>query len=92
MGIYYSAQVIVGLPRCEIQKEELIEDEELTVCPPYYDGNDADHAIAGLEYLATRDHQAAEIDWDQEKINQLKAEFKELTGQDAKVFISPCGY
>lgn len=92
MGIDYRAAVFVGLPRCEIEDQELIENGDLDVCPPYYDGNSADHAIAGLEYSGSETYGASEFAWDQAKVDELKAEFKKLTGKDAKVYLSPYGY
>lgn len=92
MGIDYRAAVFVGLPREEIQNRELIETDEIEVCPPYYDGTGAGYAIAGFEYKGSETYCASEFDWDQSKVDELKAEFKELTGQEAKVYISPYGY
>jgi hypothetical protein len=92
MGIDYRAAVFVGLPRGEIQNQDLIDDDELEVCPPYYDGNGARHAIAGFEYKGSDTYAATEFEWDQAKVDELKAEFKTLTGQMAKVYISPYGY
>lgn len=90
MGISYSAKVMVGLPRGAIKNQQLIEDE-LTVCPPYYDDNSEDYAIAGLTYVSSGPFSTKEFTWDQAKIDELKVEFKKLTGQEAKVWLSPNG-
>lgn len=96
MGVDYRAAVWVGLPRCEIEDwdtvEELLDAEELSVCPPYYDGGGATMAIVGLEYDSSCDYSATQFDWDDAVVAGLKAQFKELTGQDAKVWLSPYGY
>ena len=92
MGIDYQATIIVGLPRSEFDSAEFIEEEDLHVCPPYFDGNSDDMAIAGFFYKKSGTYRAAEISFDQGKINELKAKFKELTGKDAKIYLSPNGW
>jgi len=95
MGIDYEAAIMVGLPRGDIECEDiadLIYEEELEVCPPYYDGSDDDGAIVGLTYKVSGTYQASEFKWDQTLVDALKTEFKKLTGQDAKVWLSPLGW
>ena len=92
MGIDYRAAVFVGLPRGEIENQELFEDEQLDVCPPHYDGNSEDYAIAGFEYAGSETYGASEFEWNPAKIDELKAEFHKLTGQTAKIYLSPYGY
>ena len=92
MGIDYKAAVFVGLPRSDVDDQELIENEELEVCPPYYDGNSDDGAIAGFAYSTTPTYSARELKWDHAEIDKLKAKFKKLTGQEAKVYLSPYGF
>lgn len=90
MGMSIFAAVWVGLPRQNIEKQELLEDESLEVCPPHYDGNGADDAIAGFELLRSPNYLAREFSFDQSRCDELKKKFKEITGQDAKVWLSPC--
>jgi hypothetical protein len=89
MGVDTRAAVFVGLPRKEIENQELIDNDELEVCPPHYDGGGDDDAIAGFELAGCDCYSASEFVWDQSKCDELKAEFKSLTGQDAKVWLSP---
>lgn len=90
MGIEYKAAIMVGLPREAFmdldQLEEWLDNEDLEVCAPYYD------AIVGLHYRTSADYAAIELVWDQGLIDRKLAEFKELTGMDGKVWLSPLGY
>lgn len=95
MGMDIKAAVFVGLPRSEIEHEDLsdlIDNEELEVCPPHYDGNGAEWAIVGFELASCGRYEASEFAFDAEKCAELSARFKELTGQDAKVWLSPYVY
>lgn len=96
MSIDYQAMVIVGLPRKELSDcdslSDWIDEEELTVCSPYYDGGDSQDAIIGIEVQTSGTYKPSILEWDQEKIDKLKEEFKTLTGLDAKVWISPYGW
>lgn len=87
MGIDIRAAIFVGLPRGQIEKQELIEEEELEVCPYYYDGNSDDGAIAGLQYQYADG--PTEVEWDPAKVDELRAAFLALTGQEPKVWVSP---
>ena len=95
MSIDYSAAIFVGLPRSEFDAEllaDLLAADELEVCPPSYDGGGGDdHAIAGFSVKESPDYAAVEFTWDAPAVARLKAEFKELTGLDARVWLSPCG-
>jgi len=96
MGIDYRAAIFVGLPRESLYQvenfEELLDSDELQVCPPHYDGNGEDYAIVGYEVYGSDTHCASEFVYDQAKIAAAKEEFKLRTGLDAKVWISPYGY
>lgn len=95
MGMDIKAAVFVGLPRNEIESDDLqewIDEEEIEVCPPHYDGYSADWAICGFELAGCGRYEPREFSWDQAAVDRLKAQFKELTGQDAKVWISPYVY
>jgi len=90
MGIEYSARIIVGLHRGELLDldEDVIED--LDMCPPYYDGSD--EAVLGIVILDSGDYSAKEMVWGQAKVDAAMVEFKEKTGLDGKLFLSPCGW
>lgn len=93
MSIDYSAAIFVGLPRGEFDAatlDDLLYADELEVCPPSYDGGDDDHAIVGFSVKGSPDYAAVEFTWDAQTIARLKAEFKELTGLEARVWLSPC--
>lgn len=92
MGVEYSGQIIVGLPRSQITNGELFENDELEICPPYYDGAGDPHAIVGFTYLDSGDYSSTELVWNQAKIDALKQKFTDLTGQVAKVYLSTHGW
>ena len=97
MGIDYQGAIMVGLKREDIENEAILEDiwdgeSELEICAPYYDGGDSDDAIIGFCYAASDVYAPDVLDWDEDEINALKAKFKEITGQDAKVWLSPMGW
>ena len=92
MGVEYSGQIIVGLPRSQITNRELFENEELEICPPHYDGNSEPYAIAGFTYLDSGDYSSTELVWDQAEIDALKQKFTDLTGQVANVYLSTHGW
>lgn len=90
MSTEYRAAIVVGLPRDEIDNQDLIDDDDLEIFPPYYDGG-AD-GLAGLEYADTPDYRAREIEIDVARLEELKKEFRELTGQEPKVYLTPIGH
>ncbi len=97
MGIDYNAAIMVGLERGSITMDEdvlegLIDEEELEDCPPYYDGNGDDGTIVGFIYKMSGTYEASEFAWDETEVDQLKKQFKKVTGQDAKIWISPMGW
>ncbi len=92
MGIDYRAAIFVGLPRGEIENKDLIDAEILEVCPPYYDGDSDESAIAGFPFKTSERYSAVEFEWNRTQIDALKSKFKEETGQEAKVYLSPYGY
>jgi hypothetical protein len=92
MGVDTRAAIFVGLPRNEIKHDDLqdwIDAGEISVCPPYYDGYGADHAIVGWELAGCECYAPSEFLYDAAASQTLKERFKELTGQDAKVWLSP---
>ncbi len=96
MGVDYQAAIMVGLPHCEFGYDEdlsdFLEDYDMELCAPAYDCGDADDAIAGFVYACSGSYQSKELDWNQDVIDRLKAKFKEITGEDARVYLSPWGY
>lgn len=96
MGIEYNAVVVVGIQKQDIEDwdkfEELIDTGDLEVASPYYDGSDSDFAAVGFVVYESDDYSSSELVWDQAVIDAKKAEFKKLTGQDAKVWLSPHGW
>ena len=96
MSIDYRAVVAVGVQRGSIEDfdkfEELIDDGELEVISPSYDGSGDDDAIVGLTYIDTNDYSSNEFVWDQRKIDGLKEEFTKITGLEAKVWLTPYGH
>lgn len=92
MGIDYKASIFVGLPRKEITNNQLIENEELEVCPPYYDGDSDENAICGFSYLESPTYGAVELKIDRNVVDELKAKFFDLTGQNARVWLSTKGW
>jgi hypothetical protein len=92
MGMSVMAAVFVGLPREELSEEqlEMVDDGTLECCSPFYDGGGDDGAIVGFELARTERYTPQEFAFDAAKCEELKARFKKLTGQDAKVWLSPC--
>lgn len=96
MGISTKASIFVGLPREDFeddeQLQEWLDNGDLDCCSPYFDGCGDDSAICGIEVVKSEYSGAAEFVWDQPKCDKARSEFKELTGLDAKVWLSPYVY
>ena len=90
MGIEYSASIIVGLHRDALENSDDETIESLDMCPPYYDGSD--QAIVGVTVFASGDYSASEFTWDQAKVDAAFVKFKEITGQDGRLYLTPCGW
>jgi hypothetical protein len=91
MGMYYKAKLIVGLPQDEIETDDEDALDDMDRAHAYYDA-DSDSTIVGVEVEATSDYQAKEISIDLAKIDAAKAEFRKITGQEGKLYLSPHGY
>jgi len=91
MGMYYKAKLIVGLPQDEIEidDEEVLDDMD-RACG-YYDA-DSEATILGVTVASSGDYSASEVVLDLAKIDAAKSEFRQLTGQDGKLYLSPHGY
>ncbi len=96
MGIYYRGVVAVGVQRGSIEDfdavEEMTDEGTLELISPSYDGSYEDDAVVGLVYDQSDDYSSSEFNWDQQKIDELKAKFTKLTGLEAKVWIMSHGY
>ena len=88
MSIDTSAKIMIGLPRNEVD-EDLIDNEDLEVASPYYDGYGENYAIAGFAIHRSGNYSPVEISWDAVKIGELMRKFRELTGKEAKVWLTP---
>lgn len=95
MGISYSACLVVGVQRGMIENydklEQLIDDYKIEVFAPSYDGGSDDDAVVGLPYIITESYSSSPVAWDMAKIDSLKAEFLELVGQEAQIWLTPNG-
>jgi hypothetical protein len=91
MGMYYKAKLIVGLPKDEIESEDEDMVDDLDRACGYYDCGE-DSMIVGVEVESTGDYQAKAITLDMAKVQAAEAEFRKLTGQDGKLYLSPHGY
>lgn len=91
MGMYYKAKLIVGLPKDEIESDDEDMVDDLDRACGYYDCGE-DSMIVGVEVESTADFQAKEITLDMAKVAAAEAKFRELTGQDGKLYLSPHGY
>jgi hypothetical protein len=94
MGRSVMAAVFVGLPREELSEEqlEMVDDGTLECCSPFYDGGSDDGAIVGFALASTERYTPQEFAFDAQKAEELKAEFKKLTGLDARVWLSPLAW
>ena len=86
MSIDTRASIVIGLP-CEEVDPQLLDDGALDTFDPMYDGGE--YALAGFSFLTTRCYEAEEITWDAVKIGELMRKFRELTGKEAKVWLTP---
>ena len=92
MGIHTSAVIAAGLPFGEFtdedRRDELIEVGELEVISPYYDA-DLENCIIGVTVASTGRYKPAELELDLIEVMNLKGEFFKLTGESAKLYLSP---
>lgn len=92
MSQTYEACVVVGLPYNKVKEfEDLIDEGTLETFPPYYDAPLRD-CICGLKFASSDEYSFSEFKWNEDTINSLKDEFKDLTGKDAQVWITPASY
>lgn len=93
MGTYYSAAIVVGLPRRDIP-ETLFDAEggigELTIVSPIFDGYNDEDAIVGFILQESGDYKASELD--DNKLSAIPSKMKDffqITGLKPKVWLSP---
>lgn len=100
MGIEYSARIVVGLPKDELDDyfegvEDIyqhVEDSGLYVASPYYDA-DYDDCLFGVLVQGCYDYSYSEIDeskWS-ENVAAAHKKFTELTGKVGKLYLSTYG-
>ncbi len=96
MGMNYKPVIVVGLKREDIPDVPLstlnhmvYENGDLECICPVYDCHE-DARIYGLSYAShDKEHtEVREIEWDQEKIDYLKAWVEKLLGKPGKVYLS----
>lgn len=98
MSISYSAKIVVGLPFKEVFDTE-DEFEEFyykhsgvhtEVIQPFHDAGLED-SLVGIPLVETTSFNYKEVatSIETQKSREL---FKQLTGKEAKVYLSPCGY
>jgi hypothetical protein len=99
MGIYYRAAIVVGLRHRDFTMNadrlaELIDEGALEVCSPYYDGGGDESAVVGFFCVTSPDYAPIELDLDdaRSQASEQWAAFFKLTGQEAKLWLSPYGY
>lgn len=92
MGIDIGARIIVGLPYDQITGierealDEQIDNGDIDGASPYFDAP-RDHCVYGIE-VAESDYLAEELSLSDEQINSAKQQFKDLYGQEPKVYLS----
>lgn len=100
MGIEYSARIVVGLPKDELDDyfegiEDVcqhVEDSGLYVVSPYYDA-DYDDCLFGVLVQSCYDYSYSEIDeseWS-ENVAAAHEKFTEVTGKVGKLYLSSYG-
>jgi hypothetical protein len=95
MGIRYSAAVVVGLPWANVvgvvdvgdDFQNWIDDNDMEVVDSYYDA-DREDCLFGFVYKQSGDYSWSWFEWDQDKIDKLKQDFKQATGLEPKVYLS----
>jgi len=100
MSIQYKAAMVVGATWSSIPLDDesfdnikqLVDDGEFDDFPPCYDGGR--EGVFGYELEITPDYYYSEINTVgfNEKVNALKQQFLEMTGFEAKVYLTPVGY
>ena len=93
MSIVYSAKIVVGLPFNEVFDSYSDYEEyesELEIISPFYDAG-LDDSLVGIVLVGTESYDYKEIATSFETQATRKL-FKEVTGKEARVYLSPCGY
>lgn len=101
MGVSYSARIIVGLPKEELDDYfegnedniyQHVEDSGLYVVRPYYDA-DYDDCLFGVLVRISCDYSYSEIDESEWSVNVASAhkKFTEVTGKVGKLYLSTYG-
>ena len=100
MGIEYSARIVVGLPKDELDDYfegveniyQHVEDSGLYIVSPYYDA-DYDDCLFGVLVERCYDYSYSEIDENSLAANVVAAHkmFTEVTGKVGKLYLSTYG-
>jgi len=96
MGVEYRAAIVVGLPYNDFSedKHQLFEDETLEMFGPYFDAG-WDDSLFGFSLVQSGDYSATEFVMSLELANKLatiSAKFKDITGLEAKTYLTPVGW
>jgi hypothetical protein len=89
MGMDINAMIIVGRDYSEIPEDrlesvnDLLDEDTMQSASPYYDAP-REHWTVGFQAWGQGD-----FEWDQDRIDTLKAKFKAHTGLDAVVSVLP---
>ncbi len=94
MGVDYRAVIVVGLRRRDIENFDEFLGGQLEEISTNFAGNGEDHNVIGIRVAHTPDYDNEQILLTElsEAIWKAETEFKELTGQDAKIYLSVYGY
>ena len=89
MSMSYDAQLVVGLPKEQLEDFDN-EDEQLESCGGWDCGGAGD-IILGIEILSANAHSPTEVPFGLDiQIDEAKNEFKKLTGLNAQLYLT-CG-
>ena len=85
----YQASVVVGLPYYQIKNPDIIKDKLKIFSSCIGSDSDKDSTIAGIECLSDKLSDDKPYVWNQAYVELSRQRFKEMTGQDGKVWINP---
>lgn len=95
MSVEYNAAIVVGAAWEDINEDaidnidELVENGDLHDFPPFYGGYR--EGLFGLYIVNSPDYSYCEMEYTAEDVEVAKQKFKELTGIDAKIYLTTIG-